>query len=258
MARAGAVPVVPLVRESAAALATMADDPMGLLTSCRRLLDRRPGCAPLVWLAARMLTGPDPRSEAAAAVAEIEADPTGHELDHGLGHGLTVAALGDSDIAGPVLQSRPDLRIVPLDGAPDWCGPDAAAGDLDGLAPVAAAVDDPDGPANAAADVLVLESDCVGPSAALVGPGAVEAADRARASATPVWLVAGVGRVLPAAMWSLATARLDRSRQPNGGYEVLDLDRLVTQVVTPVGLRTPDRIRGRSDCPSAPELFRPG
>lgn len=254
VARAGDVPVVPLVREAAAALVTMAEDPMGLLTSCRRLVDRRPGCAPLVWLAARMLTGADPRSEAADAVAEIEADPTGPELDHELDHGLTVAALGDSDIAGPVLRARPDLRIVAADG-PDRFGlADAAAPDRFGLA-----VDDPDEHTtdDGAADVVVLESDCVGPSAALVPPGAVEAAVRARASAVPVWLVAGVGRVLPENMWSLVMARLDRDR-PNGGYEVLDLDRLVTQVVTPVGLRTPDRIRGRSDCPSAPELFRTG
>lgn len=228
VARAGDVPVAPLVREAAAALVTMADDPMGLLTSCRRLVDRRPGCAPLMWLAARMLTGADPRSEAADAVAEIEADPTGHELDHGLGHGWLVAALGDSDIAELVLRSRPDLRIAPAD----------------------------------AADVVVLESDCVGPSAALVPPGAVEAAARARASAVPVWLVAGVGRVLPERMWDLVMARLDGAQPPGDGemsdLEVLDLDRLVTRVVTPVGLRGPEQIRSRIDCPSAPELFRLG
>lgn len=231
VARAGDVPVAPLVREAAAALVTMADDPMGLLTSCRRLVDRRPGCAPLMWLAARMLTGADPRSEAADAVAEIEADPTGYELDHGLGHGWTVVAPGDSDIAGPVLRSRPDLRIAPADAADT-------------------------------ADVVVLESDCVGPSAALVPPGAVEAAARARASAVPVWLMAGVGRVLPERMWDLVAARLDGPKPPGDDempdLEVLDLDRLVTQVVTPVGLRSPEQIRSRIDGPSAPELFRIG
>lgn len=277
VARAGDVPVVPLVRESAAALVTMADDPMGLLTSCRRLVGRRPGCAPLVWLAARMLTGADPRSEARDAVAEIEADPTGHELDHGLGHGWTVAALGDSDIVGPVLRSRPDLQIVPA--GPGGLGPDAAADDLDGLGPGAddpggldAAADDSDGyplcgaaadpdwlAANAGtADVVVLESDCVGPTAALVPPGAVEAADRARASAVPVWLVAGVGRVLPERMWDLSTAGLGDDGPASGGCELLDLDRLVTRMVTPVGLRAPDRARSRIDCPTAPELFRTG
>lgn len=277
VARAGDVPVVPLVRESAAALVTMADDPMGLLTSCRRLIDRRPGCAPLVWLAARMLTGADPRLEARDAVAEIEADPTGHELDHGLGHGWTVAALGDSDIVGPVLRSRPDLQIVPADAA--GLGPGVAADDLDGLGPGAddsdgldAAADDSDGyplsgaaadpdrlAANAGtADVVVLESDCVSPTAALVPPGAVEAADRARASAVPVWLVAGVGRVLPERMWDLATAGLGDSEPASGGCEFLDLDRLVTRIVTPVGLRAPDRARSRIDCPTAPELFRTG
>ena len=265
VARAGDVPVVPLVRESAAALVTMADDPMGLLTSCRRLVDRRPGCAPLVWLAARMLTGADPRSEARDAVAEIEADPTGHELDHVLGHGWTVAALGDSDIVGPVLRSRPDLRIVPADaaglgpGADDPGGLDAAADDSDGY-PLSDGAADPDRlTANAdAADVVVLESDCVGPSAALVGPGAVEAADRARASAVPVWLVAGVGRVLPERMWDLAVTGFGDDGPASGGCELLDLDRLVTRMVTPVGLRAPDRARSRIDCPTAPELFRTG
>lgn len=287
VARAGDVPVVPLVRESAAALVTMADDPMGLLTSCRRLVDRRPGCAPLVWLAARMLTGADPRSEARDAMAEIEADPTGHELDHGLGHGWTVAALDDSDIAGPVLRSRPDLQIVPAD--PDGLRPGTAADDLYGLEPgddnssgPGTAADDPSGldtaandssgpPLSAAAagpdrltasagavDVVVLESDCVGPSAALVPPGAVEAADRARASAVPVWLVAGVGRVLPERMWDLSMAGLGDDGLADGGCELLDLDRLVTRVVTPVGLRPPDRARSRIDCPVAPELFRTG
>lgn len=266
VARAGDVPVVPLVRESAAALVTMADDPMGLLTSCRRLVDRRPGCAPLVWLAARMLTGADPRSEARDAVAEIEADPTGHELDHVLGHGWTVAALGDSDIIAPVLRSRPDLRIVPADaaaglglGADDPDGLDAAADDSDEY-PLSGAAADPDRPtANAGtADVVVLESDCVGPTAALVPPGAVEAADRARASAVPVWLVAGVGRVLPERMWDLAVTGLGNDGLASGGCELLDLDRLVTRMVTPVGLRAPDRARSRIDCPTAPELFRTG
>ena len=265
VARAGDVPVVPLVRESAAALVTMADDPMGLLTSCRRLVDRRPGCAPLVWLAARMLTGADPRSEVRDAVAEIEADPTGHELDHGLGHGWTVAALGDSDIVAPVLRSRSDLQIVPADaaglgpGADDPGGLDAAADDSDGY-PLSDAAADPDQlAANAGtADVVVLESDCVGPTAALVSLGAVEAADRARASAVPVWLVAGVGRVLPERMWDLATAGLGDDGPAAGGCEFLNLDRLVTRMVTPVGLRAPDRARSRIDCPTAPELFRTG
>ena len=285
VARAGDVPVVPLVRESAAALVTMADDPMGLLTSCRRLVDRRPGCAPLVWLAARMLTGADPRSEARDAVAEIEADPTGHELDHVLGHGWTVAVLGDSDIVGPVLRSRPDLQIVPADpdgfgtgavdfdglepGTGDPGGPGTAADDPSGLdtaandssgPPLSAAAADPDRltASAGAVDVVVLESDCVGPSAALAPPGAVEAADRARASAVPVWLVAGVGRVLPERMWDLAMAGLGDDGPADGGCELLDLDRLVTQMVTPVGLRAPDRARSRIDCPVAPELFRPG
>ena len=75
VARAGVVPVEPLVRESAAALSSFADDPKGLLTSCRRLLDRRRDCGPLVWLAARMLTAMDPRAEARRVVEDLDPRP---------------------------------------------------------------------------------------------------------------------------------------------------------------------------------------
>ena len=72
MARAGDVPAAPLVREAAAALAAFAYDPMELLTACKQLIERRPACGPLVWVAARMLTGSDPSTEAWDAVDALE------------------------------------------------------------------------------------------------------------------------------------------------------------------------------------------
>ena len=230
VARAGVVPVAPLVRESASALSSFADDPKGLLTSCRRLLDRRSDCAPLVWLAARMLTAMDPRSEARRVIGDLEDDATSQVLGNGidaLTAGSSVLAGGELGAYGGALDERPDLR---------WIEPD----DLE---------------AAASADLVLMTSDCAGPSQALVVAESVSVAETARGWGTPVWLVAGAGRTLPERMWELLSARHRPGDPAMRGLAVLDLDRFVTSVVTPSGLRTPAEAARRSDCPIVPELF---
>src|SRR5207302_8864404 len=69
-----------LVRETAGALAALGFDPPGLVTACRRILDRHPMSAPLWWLSARVLTANDPMGEAWLAADEITADRTGEQL----------------------------------------------------------------------------------------------------------------------------------------------------------------------------------
>ena len=232
MARAGVVPVGPLVRESAAALSSFADDPKGLLTSCRRLLDRRRDCGPLVWLAARMLTAMDPRSEARKVVADLDADTAGRVLRDGLdalGSGSSVLAVGELEAFADALHERPDLRSLDPD-------------DLE---------------AAATADLVLMTSDCAGPSQALVVAETVSVAEAARGWGTPVWLIAGAGRVLPAQMWDLLSARHRPDDPAMRGLAVLDLDRFVTRVVTHTGLRTPAEAARSSDCPIVPELFAP-
>ena len=228
VARAGAVPVGPLVRESAAALSSFADDPKGLLTSCRRLLDRRRDCGPLVWLAARMLSAMDPRAEAAKVVSELDADATGRVLESGLDSlaaGSSVLVVGELGAFAAALQDRPDVRWMEADD------PEAAAG----------------------ADLVLVATDCAGPSHALVATEAVAAAETARDRGTPVWLVAGAGRILPGPMWDLLNARPD---DPSvHGLAVLALHRFVTRVAIPSGLRTPAEAARHSDCPIVPELF---
>ena len=230
VARAGVVPVAPLVRESASALSSFADDPMGLLTSCRRLLDRRGDCAPLVWLAARMLTAMDPRSEAMRVVEDLDNDATERVLLNGL-HSLpassSVLAVGELGVYSVALDDRPDLR---------WLDPD----DLE---------------AAAQADLVLMTSDCAGPSRALVVAETVSVAEMALGWGTPVWLIAGAGRILPGRMWELLSAGHRPDDPVLRGLAVLDLDRFVTRVVTPSGLRAPAEAARRSDCPIVPELF---
>ncbi len=230
VARAGVVPVEPLVRESASALSSFADDPKGLLTSCRRLLDRRSDCAPLVWLAARMLTAMDPRSEAAEVVEALGRDTTGRALQRALDSlpaGSSVLAVGELGVFADALHDRPDLR---------WIEPD----DLE---------------AASAADLVLMTSDCVGPSQALVVAETVSVAEMARGFGTPVWLIAGAGRILPDRMWDLLSDRHRPDDPAMRGLAVLDLDRFVTRVVTPSGLRTGAEAARRSDCPIVPELL---
>ncbi len=226
------MPVAPLVRESAVALSSFADDPKGLLTSCRRLLARRSDCGPLVWLAARMLAAMDPRSEARRVVSELDADTTGRELQRGLDSlpaGSSVLAVGELDAFAAALHDRPDLRYLEPDD------PEAAV----------------------AADLVLVTCDCAGPAYGLVGAEAVPVAEEAHRWGTPVWLITGAGRVLPGPMWDLLSARHRPDDPPMRGLAVLDLDRLVTRVATPSGLRTPAEAARLSDCPVVPELFAP-
>ena len=232
VARAGVVPVAPLVRESAAALSSFADDPKGLLTSCRRLLDRRSDCGPLVWLAARMLAAMDPRSEAMRVVADLDADTTGEALQGALDSlptGSSIVAVGELDANAWALHDRPDLTLVEPDD------PQTVAG----------------------ADLVLTASDCAGPSHALVMAGTLPVAEAARGSGTPVWLIAGAGRVLPSRMWDLLSARHRPDDPAMRDLALLDLDRLVTRVVTPAGLCTPAQAARASSCPVVPELFAP-
>ena len=230
VARAGVVPVAPLVRESASALSSFADDPKGLLTSCRRLLDRRSDCAPLVWLAARMLTAMDPRSEAMRVMDDLDGDTTERALRNGLDTlpaSSGVLAVGDLGAYAGVLDDRPDLR---------WIEPD----DLE---------------AAGSADLVLMTTDCAGPSKALVVAETVSVAEMARGWGTPVWLIAGAGRILPDRMWEPMSARHRPDDPSMRGLAVLDLNRFVTRVVTPSGLLTPAEAARRSDCPVVPELF---
>ncbi len=232
VARAGTVPVGPLVRESAAALSSFADDPKGLLTSCRRLLDRRSDCGPLVWLAARMLTAMDPRAEATRVVSELDADTTGRALQRGvnsLAAGSCVLSAGELSAFADALYDSPDLEFIETDD-PGGAGP---------------------------ADLVLITSDCLGPSQALVAAETVSVVEAARDHGTPVWLIAGVGRMLPGRMWELLSARHGPSDRDMRGLAVLDLNRFVTRVVTPSGLCTPAEAVRSSGCPVVPELFTP-
>ena len=103
---------------------------------------------------------------------------------------------------------------------------------------------------------MLLDALAVGPDAALVPAGSVAAAAVARTAGVPVWLVAGVGRLLPRSMWDALAGRWSGSTDPLvAAEELLTLD-LVDRLAGVDGpVEVADGLR-RTDCPVAPELFR--
>ncbi len=255
VARSSGAPQEMMVRETAAALASFADDPSGLVTACRRIVSRQLTSGALWWLCSRMLCAADPFLEARAAVNEIEDDPTPRRLAAALPEGADVAVIGwPPQIAG-ALARRGDVTAMVVDSTGEAA---SFVGHL--LHRDVEAFDIPSsglGSAVASADLLVLDASAMGPEAAIASSGSRAAAAVAHHAGVPVWLTVGVGRLLPGRVWESLSSRLDDLADPwELDDEVLPLD-LIDQVVGPSGLETIADALRRTDCPIAPELFKP-
>lgn len=253
VARASGASHEVLVRETASALASFAGDPSGMVTACRRVVARQPTSGPLWWLTAQVLTAPEPMRAAWDAVEAVEGDPTGRELVHALDADVTVTILGWPDIASSALVRRGDVESLVVDVHGEGGGLVRRLTIADGDA-----VDVPVSGLGAAvveSDLLLLEASVIGPDAFLAVAGSRAAAATARTAGVPVWLVGGVGRLLPARMWEGVLARLDLDEPWEADDEVVPLD-LVDRVVGPVGPESVADALRRTDCPVAPELFK--
>lgn len=254
VARASGVPQQVIVGETAAALASFGSDPQGLVTACRRIVSRQPTSGPLVWFASRVLTAGDPASEIWEAAGAMQADRTASELAHALPDDGTVSVLGWPDELGEVLPRRGDLTVLVIDTLSEGSGfasrllhADVAAVDVP-LAGLGAAV--------AASSLVLLESPAIGPDEFLAVAGSRAAAAVARHAGIPVWLVGGVGRLLPQRMWDGLRLRVERDGDPWDAHEeVVPLD-LVDRIVGPAGVEPVAAALRRTDCPIVPELFR--
>jgi len=253
VARAGDVPAELLVREAAGALAAFAAEPTELLTACRQLVRRRPRCGPLIWLAARMITGPDPVAEARGAVDSIERDCTPQELAAMIPESARVLVVGSPDLISRAVVSRPDVEVMVVDAAGDGFSLLRSLDTRDQRC-----IDVPDWGVAAAVtdcDLVLAEADSAGIDGAVVRSGSRAAAAVANSAGIDVWLVAGVGRFMPRAMWGQMMSHpmehdpwlLDTERMPIDGADA---------VCTKSGLVSVAEAVSATDCPVAPELFR--
>ena len=241
-----------LAREAAAALAGCADDPRALVMACRRLVDRQPTSGPLWWLAARVVASADPETEAWRSAQALREDETPALVAASLPDDATLTVLGWPEQVTDALRRRGDARVLvvdslgdgsPLVAALDRVGSDAALVPESGI-----------GPAVAGSSLILLDASAVGPSGFLAVTGSHAAAAVAYTEQIPVWVVAGVGRVLPERLWGAMVAAVTAVGAPwDADWEVVPLG-LATAVIGPEGAEPPAAALARADCPDAPEL----
>jgi hypothetical protein len=247
-----------LAQETAWALAALGDDQAGLVTACRRILDRHPGAGALWWLASRVLTAGDPAAEARRVADELDADPTGDHLAVALPDDATVCFVGIADLVGPAIARRRDLRVLLVDIEDVRYRRPGRRGDR--------AATEPErvpgrglGAAAAAADVVVFEASALFIEGAIAPAGCRAAAAVARHAGVDVWAVAGRGRVLPSRLGRALLERLVASSRLDEPWdapdELVPLD-LIDRVVAPTGPAAPADVLADIDCPIAPELLR--
>lgn len=255
VARATGAPVDDVVREAAASLAGFADDPVALVTACRRLIDRHAANGAVWWVCARTLSAADAGREAWRCLDDLAVDPTISELTHALPENGRVTVVGFPDRLAPALARRGDLQVRVIDVEGDGPGfvrllerADVRAADVavTGLAAAAAT-----------SDLVLLDTVAIGPEIALAAPGSWPAAAVARAADVPVWAVAGTGHLVPAGLWAALVDRLSGDGAPSW---VLDHDQvplsLVDRLAGPRGLEpVADGLR-RIDTPDVAELRR--
>lgn len=232
---------------------SFASEPHGLVTACRRIVERQPSSGVIVWLAARALTARDPRAELHKAVNEIEQDQTARALAYELPDEATVVVLGQQQRVAEALFARGDVKVRVIDVLGE--GRELSYELLDVGVDVVEVRPEGIGTAVADADLVIIEASASGTAQAMAVTGAHAAAAVAKTSGVPVWMVAGVGTFLPEKMWQGLAARCDQRDEPwDRDDDEFPLD-LVTDVVGPKGRIDVSAALRTVDCPVAPELF---
>ncbi len=247
-------PARELAEEAGWALAELAEaEPLALVPACRRLVERHPGCGPLWWLAASVLSSPEPADAAVACAMALADDRTEELVDEALPAGARAVRRGSvGDVAGAT------VVVVSVDALGGRAG-----GGVDGGGAERGGVDGGGAEGGARGGIVVDPAD-----ARLV--------QVATELAVPVWAVAGVGRVLPTRMWGVVVDRLSRltaggsgatgagatgSRATGAGATgsgaavVVGLEQ-VAMVVGPTGAVPPASVASLVSCGEPAELLR--
>ncbi len=245
--------------QAARALGGFVGDPAGLVTACRRLVQRQPAMGPVWWVTARMLCTPDHAHVEGDLIEDLLIeDATGDEVAYFL-DGLipgesTILLVGPPWYSGEALTRRGDITVLAVD-TPVGYGLARALehADVDAVSVRDSGI----GAAAAAADVVLLDATAVGPDGIIAASGSRAAAAVARSAGRHVIVAAGEATVLPARMWEALRVALDAEEDAwDADYELVPLG-LIETMVGPTGALDPTRAVTRADCPIAAELLRP-
>jgi hypothetical protein len=241
-----------LAIEAADALAGFADEPASLVVACRRVLAHHRAHAPLWWVCARILAAAEPANAARAAARELETDRTADRLGATLpllDEDEVVASIGWPRVVDEALTERFDIAAVAVrvDGADPTGALRRRRSDRN------VRVVDAWDPAVAHVARLLVPAVAIGPERALVAAGVPDAIAMLAPASSEIWLVGGVGRVLPGRLYDMLVAPLDEDRDT---YEECSLQRF-DRLAGPRGVERPHDAAARVDCPVAPELLRP-
>jgi len=254
---AGAADAALVVDEVLDALVGLRPSDAELVTLCRQLVQRNPGCGPLWWLGARLLSGG--LAQVDALRAELAADGTVGALADALPGGGRIAVVGAPELAARALVRRGDVAVLVADtGAGSTAfvrALDRADLDVTPVEPGALRA------AVAAADLVVVEPLACSDERALVPMGMGLLAVAAASVGTPVWLVVGLGGRLPRPYLDAASAMtVPRDEAWAADIEVVDLDAPAGArdlVCGPNGVAPVGPASLAPDCPYVPELIPP-
>jgi hypothetical protein len=203
VARAGDVDEALLAEEAAYALASLAFDERALVPAARRLLEFHPRCAPLWWVVAEVLGQMDPATAAEHAAMRLAEDPVADELAAALPGAAHLLTTGGERLAS-ALRERPDLMVSIL-GSSRRLGIEMRR--LSGFVEVEAVEERELERALGQCSLVVLEVIACTGDRLLVRPDATELVARATEHSVPLWAIAGVGRLLPPALFDELVAR---------------------------------------------------
>jgi hypothetical protein len=245
--------------EAADALAAFASEPASLVVACRRVLAHHRQHGALWWVCARILAAADPTTAAREAVRLLNDDRTADRLGASLplvDGDAFAAVIGWPAAFDEAVMERMDIPVIAVrvDGADPTFGLRHRAG-ARGVRIV-----EPWDPVLEKVAVLVVPAAAIGPERALVAAGVGEAIDDLRAATSEIWVLGGVGRVLPLRLYDAVVQAVADAEGNDFDdvalVETLDLGR-VDRIAGPRGVERPVDAAGRVDCPVVPELLRP-
>ncbi len=252
VARADAARQSTLARETAASLSGLGVDHAGLVTSCRRVVQRHPQMGTLWTLCSRALTSVDGLGAAWAFVTEIDEDRSAEALVSALDADVTVAVLGWGELAPGALVRRGDLVVAVVDVDDDAdalvarlrrVDVDAHDVPLRGL-----------GAACADADVVVVEAELAGASGVVAVAGSLAAAASCRSAGGKVVALVGAGRLLAERTFDTAVAAVIDDEPGEGDLDLVG-EHLIDEVARPRGMSGVEVLAGAPDAPVPPELL---